>query len=64
MAQLKAVSANLRILNDDKTRICSVLNVAHDAAAQTVANFVSAVETLYNNGTCTARMNLVLDVER
>jgi len=54
----------MRIINYDKTRICSVLNMAHDANATIVGNFVDAIETLYNNGACTARMNIALEVVR
>jgi hypothetical protein len=64
MAEFKAHSANLRITNSDKTRVCYVNNVAHDVTAFTVGNFVDAVETIYNNGTCNARLNLALDVIR
>ncbi|MCL2499457.1 MAG: hypothetical protein FWE90_03865 [Defluviitaleaceae bacterium] len=64
MAEYKAISANLRVTNGDKARVCSVLNVAHDAAAQTVANFVDAIETIYNNGPCAARLSLALDLVR
>ena len=64
MAQYNASSAGLRITNSDKARVCSVLNVAHDAPAQTVANFVDAVETIYNNGTCNAKLSITLDIVR
>jgi hypothetical protein len=64
MAELKAISAALRISNNEKTRICFVSNVAHDVAALTVANFVDAIETIYNNGPCTARLNIALEVVR
>ena len=64
MAQLSPISASMRISNEEKTRICSVLNMAHNATPQAVANFVTAIETLYNNGPCTARMNIALEVER
>ncbi|MCL2190069.1 MAG: hypothetical protein FWB87_15050 [Defluviitaleaceae bacterium] len=63
MAALKPVSANMRISNE-KERICSVLNVAHDVAPQVAANFVDAIEKIYNNGACTARLSITLDVER
>jgi len=63
MAALTPVSANMRISNE-KERICSVLNVSPTVAPQTAANFVEAIETIYNNGDCTARINLVLDVVR
>jgi hypothetical protein len=64
MAQLKPLNASVRIINADDVRVCSVLHVAHDAAADKVANFVEAIETIYNNGLCTARMNIALEVVR
>jgi len=54
----------MRVMNDDKKRICSVLGMAHDVEAATVGNFVDAIETLYNNCACTARMNIALEVVR
>ena len=64
MAQLKAVSSAMRISNAEKARVCSVLNLAHDVNPQTVVNFVEAIETLYNKGTCSARVSMIFDVER
>jgi len=64
MTTLNRISASMRIMNDDKKRICSVLGMAHDVEAATVGNFVDAIETLYNNGACTARMNIALEVVR
>ena len=63
MAALAPVSATMRISNE-KERICSVLNVSPTVAPQTAANFVDAIERIYNNGDCTARISIVLDVER
>ena len=63
MPQLNPVSTAMRISNE-KERICSVLGVAHDVTAQTAANFVDAIETIYNNGDCTARLTLAMDLER
>ena len=64
MTQFNPISAGMRVINEDKTRICSVLSMAHDVDATTVGNFVDAIETLYNNGVCTARMNIALEVVR
>jgi hypothetical protein len=64
MAEYKAISASLRVTNGDKARVCSVLNVAHDAPAQKVGNFVDAIETIYNDGPCNARLSITLDVVR
>ena len=64
MAELKAVSANMRLTNYERKSIFSVSNVSPTVDAQTAANFVTAVEKIYNNGPCTARMSLVLDIVR
>ena len=64
MASLNPITASVRVMNYDNTRICTVFNVAHDATATRVANFVEAIETIYNNGDCTARMNIALEVVR
>ena len=64
MTTFNPVNASMRIINEDKTRVCSVLSMAHDIDAATVGNFVDAIETLYNNGACTARMNIALEVVR
>jgi len=63
MASFNAVSASLRISNE-KERICSVLGVAYNVPAQRAANFVDAIETIYNNGDCTARLSITMDLER
>ena len=64
MAELRALSANMRISNADHGRVCSVSQVAPSVTAQTAVNFVDAIEKIYNNGACTARMSIVLDVVR
>ena len=63
MAKLTPLSGAIRI-DGYRHRVCSILGVAHNVSAQTAANFVSAVETLYNNGDCTARLAITLDIER
>ena len=63
MPQFDPVSAVMRIFNE-KERICSVLGVAYDVTAQTAANFVDAIETIYNNGDCTARLSITMDLIR
>ena len=64
MANLVAASANIRLVNEDRKSICSVSNVSPTVSAQTAANFVDAIEKIYNNGTCTARMSVVMDIVR
>jgi len=62
MAELVIVSANIRITNEDRRSVCSVNNVSPSVAPETAAAFVNAIETLYNNGACSARMNVAYDV--
>jgi hypothetical protein len=64
MAQLTAASANLRVFNEDKRSVFSVANVSPTVNANTVAGFVDAVETLYNDGSCDARIIVVMKLER
>ena len=64
MAQLLAASANLRIANEEKRGVFSVSNVSPTASATAVAGFVSAVEKLYNNGQCNAKINIVMNLVR
>jgi len=61
MPQFNPISAGMRISND-KERICSVLGVAHDVSAQTAVNFVNAIQTIYGNGDCTARLSITMDL--
>ena len=61
MPQFNPMSTAMRISNE-KERICSVLGVAHDVTAQTAANFVNAIQTIYGNGECTARLSITMDL--
>lgn len=64
MPELSAASATLRLTNDDGKSVFSVANVSPSVSAQVAAGFVNAVEKLYNNGQCTARVNIVLNLKR
>jgi len=64
MANLVAASANIRLINAERQSICSVSNVSPTVSADTAVAFVNAVETLYNGGPCTARLSVVMDIER
>lgn len=64
MAELVASSAGLRIINEDKRGVFSVTNISPAASAEKVAGFVSAVEKLYNNGPCSASINISLRLVR
>jgi len=62
MAELATRSANIRVTNDDGRVVCSVNNVSPTVNASTAAGFVNAIETLYNEGPCTARMSVTFDI--
>ena len=64
MAELVAASANLRLTNEDRKSVFSVSNVSPTVSADTAAGFVNAVEKLYNNGQCSARVSIVLNLKR
>ena len=58
MASFDKISANIRIVNDDRRSVCSINNVNPTVSAQTAAAFVDALKTIYNNGECSARLNI------
>ena len=64
MANFVTASASIRLTNEDNRRVCFVNNVSPTVTAQTAGAFVDAIETLYNVGECTARMNVALDIVR
>ena len=64
MAELVPVSANIRLSNYDGNSVCFVSGVSPSVSAGTAAAFVDAIETIYNNGDCSARMNKAYDIER
>jgi len=64
MANFNTTSASIRLTNEERKSICSVGNVSPTVTADTAAAFVSAIEKIYNNGTCTARMSIAIDIVR
>ena len=64
MANFNTTNANIRLTNAERKSICSVNNVSPTVTAETAAAFVSAIETIYNNGTCTARISIAMDIVR
>jgi hypothetical protein len=64
MAEFTTASANLRIVNDDGRSVFSAANVSPTVSADTASGFVGAVEKLHNNGSCSARLNIVLNLKR
>jgi hypothetical protein len=64
MASLVAASATLRLTNEERRSVFSVGNVSPTVTAEVAEGFVNAVEKLYNNGQCTARVSIVLDLNR
>lgn len=64
MANFVTASASIRLTNEDNKRVCSVNNVSPTVSAETAGAFIDAIETLYNYGECTARMNIALDIVR
>ena len=64
MASLQAVSANLRLTNEDRRVVFSVNNVSPTVSAEAATGFVNAVEKLYNTGDCSARVSIVMNLVR
>jgi len=64
MATLTSASGSLRVTNEGKRSIFSVSGVSPNVSADTVAEFVSAVEKLHNDGSCDARISIVLNLQR
>ena len=64
METFNSVSGSIRISNPEGKRICSALNVSPTVQPATAAAFVTAIETIYNNGPCTARISLTMDIQR
>jgi len=64
MANFVTVSAGIRLTNEEGKSVCSIARVSPAVTADTAAAFVSAIETIYNNGTCTARMSVTMDIAR
>ena len=64
MPELRPASATLRLTNEERRSVFSVGNVSPSVSAETAAGFVNAVEKIYNNGTCAARISISLDLKR
>ena len=64
MANFNVTTANIRISNEDKKSVCSINNVSPAVTAETAAAFADAIETIYNNGPCAARMSVSYDIAR
>jgi len=64
MANFVTAFANIRIANEERKNICSISGVSPTVTAEVAAAFVGAIETIYNNGTCTARLSVAMDIER
>ena len=62
MAEFVNISANMRISNEEGTRVCSIANVNPTLSAQTASAFVKAIETLYNDGQCSGRLFIGQDI--
>ena len=63
MAEMTVKTANIRLTNEDGRIICSVNNVLPTVEAEKAAGFVSAIQTIYNNGPCAGRMNVTYDIK-
>jgi len=64
MANFVTNSARIRLTNEDGASICSVGGVSPTVTADTAAGFVDAIEKLYNDGQCDARMTVMMDIVR
>ena len=62
MASIDVIGANIRLTNEENRSVCLINNVSPNVSANTAAAFVSAIEKIYNNGPCTARMNVAYDI--
>lgn len=62
MASFSNASANIRIVNENRRSVCSINKVNPSVSAATAAAFVGALKTIYNNGNCTARLNISQDI--
>ena len=62
MANFVTAFAGIRLTNEEGKSICSVSRVSPTVTADTAAAFVNAIETIYNNGACTARMSVTMDI--
>jgi len=64
MANFITANANIRLSNYDGKSICSVSGINPAITADTAASFVDAIEKIYNNGQCAARMSIFMNINR
>ena len=64
MASFNTTSASIRIANKEGKRVLSATNVSPTVTPQAAAGFVAAVETMYNNGDCNARVSIAMELDR
>ena len=64
MANFNTISALIRVTDEDNKVVCSLSGVNPAVQPAIAAGFVSAIETLYNKGECTARLNITSDIAR
>jgi hypothetical protein len=64
MPEMDVVSASIRVRDSNKKAVCNVNNVDPFVTAETAEGFTDAIETIYNNGLCTATLTLVFDIPR
>ncbi len=62
MAELVTKSANIRMSDADKKSVASINNVLPTVTAEKAAAFVNGIETLRNNGACSAQMRVGYDI--
>jgi len=62
MASFSNASASIRMMNESRRSICTVNNINPLVSAETATAFVNAIETIYNNGRCTARLSIIQDI--
>ena len=62
MASFANASARIRIANDNKKNICAFGNINPTVNADTATAFVRAIEKVYNNGTCNAKLNISYEI--
>ena len=64
MTSFQSVSTHFRVSGEDKKSVCSLNGIAPDVTPAAAVAFADAIETLHNNGPCTAQLRLVLQIDR
>jgi len=64
MANIVHASSSLRIAGTDGRSICSLMGVNPAMTPADAVGFMEGIEALYNNGTVTARISTLSDIER